>query len=96
MSKKILTDVKYSYARNPQAKTATSRQKRRRGMLTIKCVCGAKVLVVPDLKAMNRAIEKHVEQHDKHDKGFGKQDAVMKDLKQFLIEQTLAAASETG
>ena len=31
----------------------------------IKCVCGFKILVVPDLKAMDRAITNHVAEHKK-------------------------------
>jgi hypothetical protein len=30
---------------------------------TVKCVCGFKILVVPDLKAMNRAIKNHLTTH---------------------------------
>jgi len=29
----------------------------------IQCECGLEILVVPDLKAMNRAIKTHVEEH---------------------------------
>ena len=31
----------------------------------INCVCGAEILVVPDLRAMNRAIQTHVTEHRK-------------------------------
>jgi hypothetical protein len=32
---------------------------------TIKCECGAEILVLPDLQAMNRAIKAHVAEHKK-------------------------------
>lgn len=36
-----------------------------KSMPTVKCVCGFKILVVPDLKAMNRAIKNHLAKHKK-------------------------------
>ena len=35
---------------------------------TITCRCGAKILVVPDLKEMNASLEDHVNAHKKKDK----------------------------
>jgi DNA-directed RNA polymerase subunit RPC12/RpoP len=32
---------------------------------TVRCVCGFRILVVPDLKAMNRAIKNHLTKHKK-------------------------------
>ena len=32
---------------------------------TIKCECGAEILLLPDLQAMNRAIKAHVAEHGK-------------------------------
>lgn len=32
-------------------------------MKTIRCKCGKKILVLPELKEMNKAIEKHVAEH---------------------------------
>ena len=29
------------------------------------CICGSKILIVPDLPAMNRAIKKHMIEHKK-------------------------------
>jgi hypothetical protein len=34
-------------------------------MPTLKCVCGFEILLVPDLKAMDRAIKNHVTNHKK-------------------------------
>ena len=52
----------------------------------IKCVCGFKILVVPDLKAMDRAIKNHVAEHKKaNDRS--------KRLTDFLTEQVLIVAA---
>ncbi|MCW4003744.1 MAG: hypothetical protein NWE95_07530 [Candidatus Bathyarchaeota archaeon] len=38
--------------------------------LTIRCTCGAKILIVPDIAAMNLAIQKHKAEHKEADEGF--------------------------
>ncbi len=58
-------------------------------MPIIKCVCGFEILVVPDLKAMDRAIKNHVAKHKKSDYGI-----VFDSLEEFLTERTLMAASK--
>jgi hypothetical protein len=55
-------------------------------MPIIRCVCGFKILVVPDLKAMNRAIKNHVAEHKKAIGG-------PKSLTEFLTEQVLTLAA---
>lgn len=47
----------------------------------IECTCGAKILVVPDVAAMNEAIKKHVAEHNDADE-------------QFLAEQVLIAINK--
>jgi hypothetical protein len=32
---------------------------------TVRCVCGFRILVLPDIKAMNRAIKNHLTKHKK-------------------------------
>lgn len=59
-------------------------------MPIIKCVCGAKLLVVPDLKAMNAAIRNHVTEHKKTHNYLDNFDS----LEQFLTEKVLFAASK--
>ena len=65
---------------------------RKKRMPIIKCVCGAQILVVPDLNAMNIAIKKHVAEH--------KQTPICSDnfdsLEQFLTEKVLLAASKAN
>jgi hypothetical protein len=58
---------------------------RKTRMPTIKCICGFEILVVPDLKAMNRAIKNHVDKHKK---------SSSEKLTDFLTEQVLIVASK--
>ena len=56
-------------------------------MSVVKCVCGYEILVVPDLKAMNRAIKHHVAEHKQSNEG-------SKRLTDFLTKQVLIVASK--
>ena len=58
-------------------------------MPIIKCRCGFKILVVPDLKAMNRTIKNHLAEHKQAD-----YDLAFDSLEKFLTEQILKAASK--
>ena len=60
-------------------------------MTAIRCVCGSRILGVPDLKAMNRAIRNHVAEHKQPDYGI-----VFDSLEDFLTEQILVVASKMG
>ena len=63
--------------------------KHQKGMPTIRCVCGLRILIVPDLKAMNRAIKNHLAEHKQADYGLS-----FYSLEEFLTEQILMAASK--
>jgi hypothetical protein len=65
--------------------------KHKKGMPTIRCVCGLRILVVPDLKAMNHAIKNHVAEHKQADYGL-----VPDSLEASLTEKILMAASKTN
>jgi hypothetical protein len=57
---------------------------------TIRCVCGCEILVVPDLKAMNKAIQNHIAEHKQtNDDPDG-----LAMLEAFLTEQVLIVASK--
>jgi hypothetical protein len=60
-----------------------------KGMPTIRCVCGLRILVVPDLKAMNHSIKNHVAEHKQTDYGL-----TFDSLEEFLTEQILIMAGE--
>jgi len=53
-------------------------------------VCGCEILVLPDLKAMNRALKNHVAEHKQARDGSDRLDS----LTEFLTEQVLTLASE--
>ena len=55
-------------------------------MPTVRCVCGTEILVLPDLKAMNRAIKNHVAGH--------KDGFALDSLEPSLTEKVLTIASE--
>jgi hypothetical protein len=62
-------------------------------MPIIKCVCGTKILVVPDLKAVNLAIKNHVAEHKKTRKTSRKVLAPSF-LTEFMTEKVLIKASK--
>jgi hypothetical protein len=68
-----------------------------KGLPTIKCACGAEILLVPDVKLMSKALEAHVEQHKKSSKQKTSKEAeeeaqaVMDDL----VAKVLLKACET-
>ena len=56
-------EINFASSQDRKSKSA----QRQKGMQIIRCVCGTRILVVPDLKAMNRAIKNHIAEHKKAD-----------------------------
>jgi hypothetical protein len=83
MTKKNCQEINFGSSQNHKRKSAVYKK----GMPTIKCMCGIRILVVPDLKAMNRAIKNHVVEHKQADYGL-----VPELLEKFLTEQILTKA----
>jgi hypothetical protein len=65
----------------------------KKSMPIVRCVCGSEILVVPDLKTMNLAINNHVAEHKKASDG-SKMILSLDSLEQFLTEQVLIVASK--
>jgi hypothetical protein len=84
MSKKNYHQINFGSSQDRKSKSAVYHK----GMPTIRCVCGTRILIVPDLKAMNRAEKDHVAKHKKADYG-----SDFESLEEFLTEQILIAAS---
>jgi len=61
----------------------------KKSMPIVRCVCGSQILVVPDLKAMNFAINYHIAEHKRAGDG-------AEGLTQFLTKQVLKVASKTN
>jgi hypothetical protein len=58
----------------------------------IRCECGFKIWLVPDLKMMTNAIENHASQHGKIEKNSTKAASEQQRIEIDLIAQTLKAA----
>ena len=68
----------------------------RNSMPIIQCECGEKILLIPDLRAMNIAIENHLAAHSKTIKKTKIKEASQTSLRQFLIEQLFQLSSQTN
>jgi hypothetical protein len=82
MSKKGIQESNFTFSKDRTSKFGTHKTR----MPIIKCVCGFEILVVPDLKAINRAIRNHVANHKKASIGSER-------LTAFLTEQVLIVAA---
>ena len=60
----------------------------------INCECGAEILVVPDLQAMNRAIKTHVAEHRKKTRTTQKNEITPSKISGLLSQFTLLKMSE--
>lgn len=64
------------------------------GLPVIKCDCGAEILLVPNVKKMNEAIEAHVLEHTKKCKNIKEAEAEGERVRSLLITEVLDKASE--
>jgi hypothetical protein len=46
-----------------KTKTVNAQETAHQKMPILNCTCGEKILVVPDLRAMNTAVKKHLDKH---------------------------------
>jgi hypothetical protein len=62
----------------------------------IECTCGAKILLVPNVKQMNKAIESHIEEHTKKIEGATKKeiDTEAERVREDLTAKVLQRAGE--
>ena len=60
----------------------------------INCECGAEILVVPDLQAMNLAIKTHVAEHKKHQRNAKNKAVNAGKISQLLSQLSLIKISE--
>jgi hypothetical protein len=85
MTKKNFTEINFASSQDSKSKFT----KHQKGLPTIRCVCGLRILVVPDLKAMNHAIKNHLAEHKQADYGLA-----FDSLEEFLTEQILMVANK--
>jgi len=81
MARKSVQEINFSPSQNRQRKAVAYRR-----MPIARCLCGFEILVVPDLKAMNLAINKHLNEHRKANDGSAER----------LTERVLIVASKTN
>ncbi len=62
---------------------------------SIRCECGVEILLVPDLKAMDRAIDTHAMEHGKKEKDPEKAAFEEERIRCILIAQALNAAASS-
>jgi hypothetical protein len=83
MKRKSIQKINFSSDQYLQLKVVTQRKH----MPIVRCKCGSEILVIPDLKAMNNAINNHISKHKKtHDN--------LERLAKSLTEQVLSFASK--
>ena len=62
----------------------------------IRCECGAEILLMPDVKEMERTIAAHAESHAQKEKDPKKAKVLFEQIQDSLIQQVLIMASENG
>ena len=82
MTRKSIQEINFPSQQDSTGKIPVHKN----SMPIVRCVCGSEILVVPDLKAMNLAINKHVAEHKRARDG-------LEDLTEFLTEQVMIVAS---
>lgn len=65
-------------------------------MPIIKCDCGEDILLVPDLKAMEKAILNHIQEHQKRESAAEECCLKQNNLENDLIQKILAEATQIG
>ncbi len=85
MKREKIQEVNSPSNQNRKRKVAAHKK----SMPIVRCVCGSQILVVPDLKAMNFAINHHITEHKRAGDG-------AEGLTQFLTKQVLKVASTTN
>jgi hypothetical protein len=85
MTKKNYREINLASGKDRKSKSINPKKR----MPIIRCVCDTRLLVVPDSKAMNRAMKNHVSEHRQADYGL-----VPESLDEFLTEPILTVACE--
>jgi hypothetical protein len=77
-----------------EVKSAAENERLKEGLPIIRCECGAKILVLPDLKAMNRAIKTHVAEHRRNERNMKKNLSSPSKISELLSQLTLIKVSQ--
>ena len=90
---KGLMQVDLDGVENAKGAKTKSRIRSKKPMPLIKCECGTEILLLPDLKAMDRAIQAHVARHRKKGNDSSKA-ATSRRVSELLPQLSLQKASE--
>jgi hypothetical protein len=91
---KLLPNEEIEIAKIIEGKFSEVDERLKKGLPLINCECGAEILVVPDLQAMNRAIKTHVAQHRKRERNAEKNVIMSSKISQLLSQLTLIKISQ--
>jgi hypothetical protein len=86
---KMLKRVKTTWAINEPVLSQDAKEQ----LPLIECECGAKILLLPDIKEMNRAIEAHVVMHQKMEIFSKKAKITVGRIRQNLAKQVILKAA---
>ncbi len=76
-----------------ESKSAEDQICLKKGLPIINCECGAEILVLPDVKAMNKAIKIHLAEHRKKGGNTGNNGSTSSEISQLLTQLTLIQMS---
>ena len=93
-TQKLLSEEPATIAATLGNKNSHLDQFLKRRLPIINCDCGAEILVVPDVKAVNRAIRTHVAEHGRIRRNSKKYLIASDKISKLLSERTLIKMSE--
>ena len=91
---RLLSTEAIGFANISQGKKADDFKHLTERLPLIKCECGAEILLLPDLQAMNRAIKSHVTEHPKKRKNAKKNVNTFGNISQLLTQLSIRKISE--
>jgi hypothetical protein len=95
-SRKAIERTEYTQQEKPKSRKRDLSYNQRSSMPIIQCECGEKILLLPDLREMNIAIETHLAAHRKESNKTRINEAPLASLRQALIEQLLQLSCRTN
>jgi len=91
---KLLPTAEVGIGKILESNKADANKRLKERLPIINCECGAEILLVPDLQAMNRAIKAHVAEHRKKRRNSQKNLITSGSICQLLSQLTLIKMSE--
>jgi hypothetical protein len=91
---KLFPNEEVGIAKQLEHKNAKSDKHLNGRLPLIKCECGAEILLLPDLQAMNRAIKAHAAEHTKKGRDASRNFTAYSRISQLLSQLSLRKISE--